>query len=389
MAWYDGTYSCGHEGTVSITGPSKDRQRKADYRFSGLCPECYKKQLEKEKEEKNVEAARKSEEMDLPELSGTEKQVAWANTLRVKQLEKLNERFEKIEAVLKEKGIDVVPGENIKMGEVAEALEYFIHSHTDAKYWIESRDRSITLRNVMDEFKKHMEEEVHMDAMEETAKEEESLTCCPETEDKKPGIAKILLKENVLSAHYIKDDDFRGIVKGLGYRWDGTAWVKQINEFTGSADERAAELGNKLLLHGFSVQFPSLVSKDAAVPGTFSRENDRWVKYDVKAERFAIVWKTRSDTLYNAAKKLPGARWKDGSMRVGAEFYSEVEDFAETMGFSISALAREKMDEYKKKAESFEPVFAKAVQAESINDSERIRKTLETSGAIIEDLKDE
>ena len=122
MPWYDGTYSCGHEGTVNITGPSKDRQRKADYIFSGLCPECYKKQLEKEKEEKDIEAARKAKEMDLPELSGTEKQVAWANTLRMSQIEKLNERFEKIEAALKEKGLDVVPGENVKMGEVAEAL---------------------------------------------------------------------------------------------------------------------------------------------------------------------------------------------------------------------------------------------------------------------------
>lgn len=36
MAWYYGTYSCGHEGRVNIIGPTKDRQRKSDWHFSGL-----------------------------------------------------------------------------------------------------------------------------------------------------------------------------------------------------------------------------------------------------------------------------------------------------------------------------------------------------------------
>lgn len=43
MAWYHGTYSCGHEGRINLIGPTKDREWKKEREFSGLCPECYKK----------------------------------------------------------------------------------------------------------------------------------------------------------------------------------------------------------------------------------------------------------------------------------------------------------------------------------------------------------
>lgn len=389
MAWYDGTYICGHEGRISITGPSKDRDRKAEWRFSGLCPECYKKQLKKEKEEKNCEAAKKSMEMELPELSGTEKQVAWAITIRLKRIELLHERFEMIDKKLKDKGLDIIPGSDAKMSDVADALEYFVQAHTDAKFWVESRDSKITLKDVLNDYKKHVEEEAYSNVREETDKEEELLTYRPETDSKKTGIAKIILKDNILLTEYIKDDDFIDIVKNLGYKWNGSAWNKQITEFTGTSDDRAAELGNKLLSSGFTVQFPDMESKDMAISGTYSPESDRWVKYHANAKQLAITWKKRSDTLYDAAKKLPGARWKDGSMRVNVEFYREVEDFADTMGFSISHLAKEKIEEYKLKEKSFETVLAKTVEYENIDDSDRIRKSMVLSGGIIEDLIDE
>lgn len=57
MAKYDITYSCGHEGTVELLGKEKDRQRKIEwYESTGLCPECYKKEM-REKEAIDVENA--------------------------------------------------------------------------------------------------------------------------------------------------------------------------------------------------------------------------------------------------------------------------------------------------------------------------------------------
>ena len=63
----------------------------------GTCPDCYKKKMQAEREEKleaeriqhkkdNAEAALNATNRGLPELSGTPKQIAWANTIREKFL---------------------------------------------------------------------------------------------------------------------------------------------------------------------------------------------------------------------------------------------------------------------------------------------------------------
>ena len=63
MAWYYGTYSCGHEGRTNIIGPTKNRQYIADRRFSGLCPECYEKEINEERKRTNEEALKKAKEL--------------------------------------------------------------------------------------------------------------------------------------------------------------------------------------------------------------------------------------------------------------------------------------------------------------------------------------
>ena len=97
MAWYYGTFSCGHEGRVNVIGPQKDRQWKIDNKFSGICEECYKNKLQKEREDANQKALERAKEMELPELQGTEKQVAWANTLRDKFVNEIEELIKDIE----------------------------------------------------------------------------------------------------------------------------------------------------------------------------------------------------------------------------------------------------------------------------------------------------
>lgn len=107
-------------------------------------------------------------------------------------------------------------------------------------------------------------------------------------------------------------------------------------------------------MKGFTVPFPNADVKDMSISGDFSPENDRWVKFNSESNQFSLVWAKKSDELYKKAKKLPGARWKSGSMRVDIEFYREVEDFADTMGFSISNMARCSIEEYKQKESEFE-----------------------------------
>ena len=71
---YDITYSCGHAGTVELYGKTSERESKIRwYETTAVCPECYKKQQEA--------AAETTTEYELPELGGSEKQVAWAKKL--------------------------------------------------------------------------------------------------------------------------------------------------------------------------------------------------------------------------------------------------------------------------------------------------------------------
>lgn len=238
-------------------------------------------------------------------------------------------------------------------------------------------------------YKKHIDDIANKEVLEEMEKEGETLTVSPDSYNKFDGVVKIKYKDSALSAEYVKNDDFINIVKGLGYKWNGFSWSKTITEYTGSADDRASELGNKLLLSGFTVQFPSTESKEMAVSGAYQPENDRWVKFPVKYEKLALCWKNRSDTLYDAAKKLPGARWRDGAMLVDIEFYREVLDFAETMGFSISKKAQEEIEKYKHIEDRYDTATATALDTDKASDEERIAKSLKSDGTIIEDLIDD
>ena len=78
MAKYDITYSCGHSGRIDIVGKNRDNLIKW-YQEKALCPQCYQEQQQKLQNEREKELIQKFE---LPELTGTEKQVKWANSLR-------------------------------------------------------------------------------------------------------------------------------------------------------------------------------------------------------------------------------------------------------------------------------------------------------------------
>lgn len=386
MAWYYGTFSCGHEGRVNIIGPAKDREWKKERAFSGLCPECYKKKSDEEREKRNIEAAKKSSEMELPELTGSEKQIAWANTLRLKVFEKYKVYSEKEGKfyIYNKEGKRVWTTKE----ELSDSLDYAISKYAEAKFWIDSRFNNEILADFIEEYRKHEEEnDIPEDVKQEEIEIKESLTVTPETENRKSGVVEIEYKDNILYARYIKDDDFIRIVKKLCYKWEGI-WYKKITEYTGTFEDRTAELGNILLANGFTVQFPNTESKERAISADFEPENDRWVKYNSELQKLTIEWKRRSDNLYENAKKLPGAKWSSGSMKVKVEFYKEVEDFAETVGFSISKMAREKIDEYKQKESGFETASVSEKAREIMSDKERIEKSLKSDGTIIKDLMD-
>ena len=91
------TLSCGHTGEVQLFGTNKDRERKIKwYEESALCPDCYKKQ----QEERGKELAA---EYNLPEITGvSDKQIAFAETLRTRYLINSEQELKKLTEIMHE-----------------------------------------------------------------------------------------------------------------------------------------------------------------------------------------------------------------------------------------------------------------------------------------------
>jgi len=89
MVHYDVDYACGHSQEVELFGKTSARYEKIEWMERGLCPDCYRAEKQKEREQENERAAKLSKLLGFSQLEGTEKQVAWANSLRQKTFESI------------------------------------------------------------------------------------------------------------------------------------------------------------------------------------------------------------------------------------------------------------------------------------------------------------
>lgn len=366
MAWYYGTYTCGHEGRTNVVGPSKSREWKVERHFDDLCPDC-KEAKRMEENEKSIETAK---EMELPELIGSEKQVAWANTIRVKAVEQLDIEIESEDNESKKK-------------QLSDASQYIMQNKTKASWWIDTR--TYGARNLAKEGLKEMKE---LEETETPASVTAETTLIPE-DQVKDGIAKITVTDKSVQAEYVKDEDFIEIVKSLGYKWE-RPWAKHITLTSGAAADRAAELGNRLLNAGFSVQLQDPDIRNKAINADYEPECKRWVVHNVPNNKLSIQWLDgRNSRLYESAKKIKSAKWdgKSGSVLVSVEYFSEVEDFAEMFGFKFSPGAVEAIKHYKDELSTIDPVHTEA--SVEVEDVDKLEEILQSSKDVISDLIDD
>lgn len=129
------THKCGHEVVYQLYGKFEDRERKAAYYETLDCPEC-RRRRELEQAETNAQAD------NLPELNGSEKQIAWALSIRNKWMELVSNLIAQVNAntnanpQLKEKFIAAVAS---RKGE------------TSAAWWIDNRYSIDTVSGVLED----------------------------------------------------------------------------------------------------------------------------------------------------------------------------------------------------------------------------------------------
>ena len=384
MAKYNITFSCGHEGWVTITGPRKQREWILHSKESNICPDCYKKQRQQKINQENQESLELTKEMELPLLTGTEKQVAWATTLRIQAIKKMETLIEKLELKMKDTQEPKTKG---KMQQVLDNIynsySYALNHFTTASFWIDNRKTlsKDLIELFIEEYNKQkdfIESELPSFVKEElTVKSDNTIF---------DSIVELKRNGNYLEAYYPKNETFRQIVKELHFSWSRGCWIREIDEFNGSFDDRAAELGNILLHEGFTVQFPSIESKEMGINATYEQEQERWILWNNRTEKLKIYFEKNS-SIYKQAKLLPNSQYDRPGILVSPQYFKEIEDFADCYGFKFSKKARAILEKAKEEYNRINCV--QVDQKEPVEDINKLEEILKKGGGIITDLMED
>lgn len=125
MGKYEVNYKCGCTETKELYGKIDARHSKVEWLEQGKCWEC-------EKADKLAAAKEKAEESGLPELVGSEKQVAWAETIRASKIKAYGREIDG-------SGFRLDADDKARCPEVLKKYK----KETSAKWWIDNRDNDL------------------------------------------------------------------------------------------------------------------------------------------------------------------------------------------------------------------------------------------------------
>ena len=340
-------------------GNSRDRQWRADH-FNHECNECKIKRVTLENE-KNAERNR---EEGLPLLIGSEKQIAWAETIRATFIQKAEELmenaqkfYELLENSIEEDRKALAVTIMIDLGIIDPNLLNFFEENTlnkinfkitkffennSASFWIDRRGNDIIdfLEEIQSEevmASKDLEAQLQKEAeLEATIRPEIALS---ET------VAYIFAEneEKLCIEFPEKRDDFRTLVKAHGFSWGNGRWYRKLSVITGTKEDRIAEMGNLLLTEGFVVRIFDEELRARAIEGIYEPEHTRWVK--VYKGKFSIKWKRYTEDFYEEARKIPTSKWDNPTVDVKSEQFEAVEDFTNEYDFRFTPKAEELLEE--------------------------------------------
>jgi len=377
MAKYQVNFICGHTETVQLFGKTSERGRWIEWAEQNkVCHECYEKEKEEARQAATQAAAQEAVENGLPPLIGSEKQVPWAERIRAEKLTEIDrlvapvaENTAKVMAnpeLLEKANRKAMEDGFADFADSAECLKEVvtrIKGIDSAKWWIDNRDENV--RHYLLEMAKKVAKE-HKEAIPVAIDAKAEATVRPES-PLTETVAEIRVHEKSVEIVFPeKREDFWQIVKKqLGYTWSGSAWTLAIGVKTGSAADRAAEAGNRLLSARFIVRIFDHSIREAAINATYEPRCDRWItRSGTDNSRFLISWGGRDEMIYDAARKLKGSKYNSTAKAVAVppEQFAEVLDFAQMYEFRLSPGAQEIADQARQRHDS--AMVAKPVQTE-------------------------
>ena len=137
MARYTISYACGHTCRVDLYGKSSDRLSYINWcKDNRDCPDCKAAADKAAADKEKAEAMAKL--TSIPELTGSEKQIAWATGIRARIVSNLNRLIEEKTALAEKRGIDP---DKITAGaqKMADAIDKMVETETESRFWIDNR----------------------------------------------------------------------------------------------------------------------------------------------------------------------------------------------------------------------------------------------------------
>jgi hypothetical protein len=132
MAKYTITRSCSHTEEVQIYGTNShgERTRQAEYEATKLCRECYLAAQQAKRDAAAAEAAQTATEQGLPELTGSEKQIKWALSIRAEKLSELAATLAQVTV------------HNPTTDAMLATAQQRLTAHTASSWWIDNRNET-------------------------------------------------------------------------------------------------------------------------------------------------------------------------------------------------------------------------------------------------------
>lgn len=116
--------TCGKTFTWSKICDNRMAANKAEEWATNNIEECSECRFKTKIEHENIQAREMSEEMKLPQLEGSEKQIEWAETIRMKFVESYD---------------NFKSSSKLRAKKVCKLFEEIIETETTARFWIDHR----------------------------------------------------------------------------------------------------------------------------------------------------------------------------------------------------------------------------------------------------------
>ncbi|MGG1673965.1 hypothetical protein ACIFOE_25730 [Paenibacillus sp. NRS-1783] len=345
---FDVTYVCGHSGRVSFYGPGKDQIYWAKQEEEKHCPECFAQKLQEKRAQENELNAQLAKEQELPELLGTPKQVAYGETCRQQLIAKLMLVVRNPQAYATQEQIETA-------GDMVATLQYIIQKKQYARFWIVTKDlMTYRLIDLLIDQRLNMEAEILAAAA--PIPEKKRLPDKPEAvarpeNPKSETIVDIRVVGSIIEVTMKeRRDDFYDLIKyKLKCTWSSHRWERRISMANGTVEDRAAEIGHRIMHAGFIVRIDDDHIRRKAVEADYEPECTNWVFARTKGEYagwFVIHW-DKEDTYYRAARRIVESRYDKPRVVVPPHQYEELLGFTDQYDFKLSTGAKELLEKAK------------------------------------------